>query len=329
MNSAPTGAAPPADFPRRLPGRLLITGVSGRLGRYAWRAARARGWTVVGWCSPRRSPTLPANEDCDWQAVDLAQSEHLAPHFERAQPTHVLHLAALSTVAGCLAQPDLATRVNVQASRELARLSRQAGARFLLASTDLVFGGDHAPCQPDDRPVPKQVYGRSKWQAEQAVLSEGGDVAVARLALLFGPSLGPGRAWFDQQLQALATPGAPLPLFVDEWRTPLDYATATHGLLDLLSPECGGGIWHLGGPERLSRWEMGTRLARHLACSAARFTPVPRAEIAAPEPRPADVSLDSSRWRSAFPHSPWPRYEEALGQLLPPALRRASRSPPP
>ena len=327
MNPVPEVAGSSAETARGFAGRVLITGVSGRLGRYAWREAGARGWTVEGWCSPRWSPGTPGDHNQPWQPVDLAQVEHLAALFDRAQPTHVLHLAALSTVAGCLAQPELATQVNVQASRELARLSRQAGARFLLASTDLVFSGDHAPCRPEDLPAPRQVYGRSKWQAEQAVLAEGGDVAVARLALLFGPSLGAGRAWFDQQLQALTTPGAPLPLFVDEWRTPLDYATATQGLLDLLTTDCGGGIWHLGGPERLSRWEMGTRLARHLACSSARLAPVPRAEIAAPEPRPADVSLDSSRWRSVFPHSPWPRYEEALAQLLPSASRGATDNP--
>ena len=40
------------------------------------------------------------------------------------------------------------------------------------------------------------------------------------------------------------------------------------------------------------------------------------AKAPAAEPRPRDVSLDSARWRSLFPHSPWPGFEEALRQLL-------------
>lgn len=291
--------------------RLLITGVAGRLGRYAWRAAQARGATPIGWVSPRHGPGQAPGE-----VVDLVDPRQLATAFARAEPTHVLHLAALSTVAGCQAQPELARRVNVEASRELARLCRAAGARFVLASTDLVFDGDCAPYGTDDRPAPRQTYGQSKWLAEQAVLNEGGGVAVARLALLFGPTPGSGRGWFEQQVQALEIPGAPLPLFRDEWRTPLDYHTAAQGLLDLVEAPGADGIWHLGGPERLSRWEMGLRLARFLDRSPDRLTGVSRLEVAGPEPRPADVSLDSSRWRSAFPHSPWPRYEEALARVM-------------
>lgn len=318
-----TPGVTPGDRTHRPSRRLLVTGVAGRLGEHVWQAAQSGGGRLVGWVSPRTAP-----RERSWEVVDLAHPETIAAAFERAQPTHVLHLAALSTVAGCQAQPELARRVNVQASGELARLSRAAGARFVLASTDLVFGGDAAPYAIDAQPAPRQAYGLSKWRAEQEVLGVGGEVAVARLALLFGPTLGSGRGWFEQQLQALDLPGAPLPLFRDEWRTPLDYASAARGLLELVEARPATGLWHLGGPERLSRWEMGLRLARFLGRSPERFAGVSRDEIAAPEPRPADVSLDSSRWRSAFPHAPWPRYEEALAQWLTRADRPADGASP-
>ena len=85
------------------------------------------------------------------------------------------------------------------------------------------------------------------------------------------------------------------------------------GALAVAAADCAG-VLHLGGPERLSRLEMGQRLARTLGC-AARIVPAGRND-GQPEPRPRDVSLDSSRWRRLFPGQPWPAHEEAVRDLL-------------
>ena len=68
-------------------------------------------------------------------------------------------------------------------------------------------------------------------------------------------------SFFGAQISALRQ-GQPLTLFWDEWRTPLDLASAASGLLALLRSS-NTGVLHLGGPERLSRLEMGQRLAAH------------------------------------------------------------------
>jgi dTDP-4-dehydrorhamnose reductase len=77
------------------------------------------------------------------------------------------------------------------------------------------------------------------------------------------------------------------------------------------------GLLHLGGPERLSRLEMGLRLAAYLGADAGAICPARRDDLPAPEPRPRDVSLDSSQWRRLFPTQPWPTWDEALRELLP------------
>lgn len=76
------------------------------------------------------------------------------------------------------------------------------------------------------------------------------------------------------------------------------------------------GLLHLGGPERMSRHEMGSRLARHLGCGEAQLPEVTRDSVEAPEPRPRDTSLDSTLWRQAFATIAWPSYEEALARML-------------
>ncbi len=106
-------------------------------------------------------------------------------------------------------------------------------------------------------------------------------------------------------------------LFTDEWRTPIDYQTASRAVVEIALANTEG-IWHVGGPERMSRWEMGERLARFLGQSPTMFETTSRDSIGGAEPRPEDVSLDSSRWRCRFAATDWPTYEEALGWILSP-----------
>ena len=54
-------------------------------------------------------------------------------------------------------------------------------------------------------------------------------------------------------------------------------------------------VIHLGGPQRISRFEFGKLLARVLKLPDVGLKPCRRANISLPAPRPADVSLDSTR----------------------------------
>jgi dTDP-4-dehydrorhamnose reductase len=225
----------------------------------------------------------------------------------------VIHAAAVSTVAACYRDPAAAEAVNAQGSTQVAELAAAAGTRLVLVSSDLVFDGTGSWYTEQDAPAPLSLYGRTKQAAEQAVLAVPG-AAVARVSLLFGPALTDRPAFFDQQLSALRE-HRPIPAFTDEWRTPLSLKTAARALVALAESDYAG-VLHIGGPERLSRLEMAQQTADVLGLDAAVLTPTTREQFPSPEPRPRDTSLDSSRWRKAFPKVPWPGFHEALGDLL-------------
>jgi dTDP-4-dehydrorhamnose reductase len=71
---------------------------------------------------------------------------------------------------------------------------------------------------------------------------------------------------------------------------------------------------HVAGPERMSRVEIGQRLATHLGVSHEFIEKTSR--LSAPgEPRPRDTSLSCSRWRLLFPRHPWPNFEDSLSAM--------------
>lgn len=85
----------------------------------------------------------------------------------------------------------------------------------------------------------------------------------------------------------------PLRLFTDEYRTPLTAKTAAEGLFLIL--EKGTGIIHVGGPERISRYDLGRLIAETFEEKEAVFAPCRQKDVVTPAPRPPDVSMDSGR----------------------------------
>ncbi len=287
--------------------RLVITGAGGLLGAYLLRAAEDAD-ELFAWGGPSGGERF----GIPLRAIDLTNATATAEAFRADRPDVVLHAAARARVADCARDPEGALRANAGATATLARLAADAGARLVYVSTDLVFDGEGAPYREADRPRPVSAYGRSKQAGEKAVL----DVprsAVVRVSLLYGPALHGRPSFFDEQLNALRG-GKPVPLFRDEWRTPLDLLTAARALLAVARSDYTG-ILHVGGPERISRLEMGRRLAESWGLDASPIIATDRDAVPATEPRPRDVSLDSSRWRSTFPEMPWPCLEDALRKV--------------
>lgn len=284
--------------------RWLVTGATGLLGGYLLR--HLRGESVVAWSGSRQTDVLGV----PLVRVDLADPAAVATAFRTAVPDAVIHAAAVARVDECRRDPEKARRVNVDGSRLLAKLA--AGARLVFVSTDLVFDGERGQYREDDAPNPLTVYGRTKADAESAVLAFPHTTA-ARLSLLYGPCLTGRTSFFDRMVEALHH-GRPLPLFADEWRTPLDLTTAATALVELARSDFTG-LLHVGGPERLSRLEMGRQLAEVLGVSGESIVVTGRHDVPGDEPRPADTSLDSSRWRGLFPGLRWPAYREALTEM--------------
>ena len=97
--------------------------------------------------------------------------------------------------------------------------------------------------------------------------------------------------------------------FEDEFRTPLDYATASSILCRFVESEPTG-ILHVGGRERMSRFELARRSAFLLGLDPDLIRANRQSDMAFAEQRPADVSLDTTRLAVLFPDLRRPSIEE-------------------
>jgi dTDP-4-dehydrorhamnose reductase len=225
----------------------------------------------------------------------------------------VIHAAAMSATEEVFRDPERGRAINVGGTDALAGWCRDHRRRLIFTSTDLVFDGSRGWYREEDEVSPIAEYGRTKAAAEQLVLGLAGGV-VARLSLLFGPSLSAHDSFFDRAVAALRG-GQPAVFFDDEYRTPLDYATAARALVGLAQVDFQG-IVHVAGRERMSRHELMTRAASVLGLDPALVRANRKADLTLPEPRPTDVSLVTSRLDRLLPELDRPSIERAVTAML-------------
>ena len=279
--------------------RLLVTGAGGLLGGRLAGLLHHRGFDVAA--AHRSSPPPPGPRPV---LVELTDEPALARLLDTLRPDAVVHAAVLGRTDECEARPDDAERVNARLPGTIARLCRERACRLVALSTDLVFAGDRSAVSERDPPGPLSVYGRTKLAGEEAVLRELPAAAVARVALVLGRGHGRGLTSTESVCRALRE-GRPLRLFADEYRTPVDAESVAEAVARLLV-RGGSGRFHLGGPERLSRYELGRRVARAFGLPESTLASARQADHAGPDRRPPDVSLDSTRARRELGWEPRP-----------------------
>jgi dTDP-4-dehydrorhamnose reductase len=267
--------------------KLLVTGASGFLGSNVCRVAQA-SWEVFGLYR-----TKPMSiENVKTMQADLADREPFETMFREVRPNAVIHCAAFPDPNECQKNPDASYRANVLASIVVATLCADAHIPCVFTSSDLVFGGNNPPYAEDSPLDPVNIYGQHKVAAEQGMREAFPDVTICRMPLMFGDAIAPAKSIIQPMIAAIIS-RKELRLFSDEYRTPVGGTSAAKGLL--LALDVSSGVLHLGGRERISRYEIGVLVAKVIGKSASSIIPALQKENTMSAPRAKDVSLVSEK----------------------------------
>ncbi|MCM0592049.1 MAG: NAD(P)-dependent oxidoreductase [Gloeotrichia echinulata IR180] len=267
--------------------KLLITGGSGFLGWNLCQTAKQE-WEVYGTYFSHKIE-IPGIKMLKVDLTDLSQLKRI---FNDVRPTAVIHTAAQSQPNFCQTHPQESHAINVTASCNIAGLCADASLACAFTSTDLVFDGLNAPYSETDPVSPVNLYGEQKVMAEIGMLERYPQTAVCRMPLMFGTATPTAKSFMQPFIEALKA-GKELNLFIDEYRTPVSAKTAAQGLL--LALEKVNGLIHLGGKERISRYDFGQLLVDIFQLPNSGLKSCRQQDVKMVAPRPADVSLDSSK----------------------------------
>ncbi|MCS7314045.1 MAG: NAD-dependent epimerase/dehydratase family protein, partial [Bryobacteraceae bacterium] len=170
------------DFYRGLP--VLVTGATGFIGSHLAERLVAMGARVR--CLVRRTSRLDRlPQGVELACGDLATGEGLADALREV--ALVFHLAGVTKALS----PSEYVRGNVLATRNLVLALERSSARLVHVSSLAAVGPspDGTPVREDVEPRPVSLYGRSKLEAERAVLDSSvvSRAVILRPPVVFGP----------------------------------------------------------------------------------------------------------------------------------------------
>lgn len=293
-----------------LPLPLLITGIAGVAGYNAFRYFRAKyPGQVVG-----------IRQQDNWRltgagvvACNAEDRNGLRRLFDEHRFAAVLDCAGNCALKSCELDPAMAWRINVEGVESLLAALDGRTTRLVHLSIDLVFsgtrGGGHVE---EDATDPVTEYGRTMVAAEEVLLRDAPEACILRISLPMGVSFN-GHAGAIDWIQSRFKKGRPATLYFDEIRTP----TYTDCLNELCETALAGdlrGLYHAGGPRRLSLYEIAQIVNRVGGYDAKLLGGIPRRQAGPIPPRAGDVSMNGDKLATALGyrafHS-WP-YDEGL-----------------
>lgn len=232
---------------------VLVTGASGFLG---WHLADrlSEEKRVIG--TYLSHPVLPQN--VEGIRLDLRDRSTTLRTTEQIRPQIIFHCAALSKPELCEQEKKLAEEINVSGTELIVRAARSVDAKLIYISTDLVFDGQKGNYSEKDTLGPINFYAKTKLHAEQIVFA--GNYTIVRVTLMYGNGNGINSSFSDWILRNLRE-GKIVNLFTDEYRTPVYVKDAAEALALIAKSGSSGELYHLGGSERLTRYEFGRKLA--------------------------------------------------------------------
>ena len=155
--------------------RLLLLGSNGQVGWELRRSLAPLGEVIA----------LDVN-DPPGAGVDLSQPESLALVVERYRPEVIVNAAAYTAVDKAETDHSFAAAVNAGAPAVLASAARKLDAMLVHYSTDYVFDGSgQQQRRESDQTGPLSVYGRTKLEGEEAIVTSGARHLILRTSWVY------------------------------------------------------------------------------------------------------------------------------------------------
>ena len=173
--------------------KVLVTGVAGQLGHDVMNELAGRGYEGIGSDIQEVYSGIQdgtAVTSMPYVQMDITDADCVKRVISEAAPDAVVHCAAWTAVD--LAEEEekkpIVQAVNVDGTRNIAKVCKELNCKMVYLSTDYVFDGQgETPWDPDCKDYkPLNVYGQTKLEGELAVSELLTKYFIVRIAWVFG-----------------------------------------------------------------------------------------------------------------------------------------------
>jgi dTDP-4-dehydrorhamnose reductase len=207
------------------------------------------------------------------------------------KPDVIVDTAAYPSVDYCESNPQLASSLHVDSTKQILEYCSKYNSKFCYISTDAVFDGKlNRKYTETDIPNPLSHYGKTKLEAEKVVLKNHNNV-VLRTTVIYGKH---DRSRFTNWVLENLQNKQIVPAFTDQNNTPTLVNDFSIALLRIIESDLSG-LFHATGGTCLNRYEFATKLAIAFGLDKNLIKPVTANEQKQGAPRPVNGCLDNQK----------------------------------
>lgn len=273
--------------------KVLVTGSAGLPGNEIVRRLEERGVQCLGVDAPE---------------LDLADAESVFALVQNYAPDVIVHCAGYTDADKAESLPEQCAAMNGLGTLTMARAAVKAGAKMLYLSSPQVFPGTgNQPFAVSDAYGPKNVFGMSKVQGEDAVRSLLTRYYIVRADWIYGT----GKRDFLRPLLKAAHEKKSLLVSSDQVGSPTYAKDLARLICDLIATDRYG-IWHARNEGYYSRAEFASLIMKKTG-NACRIIPTATADLPGSLRRPLNLRM-TGELPQGF--EPMPTVEDALDRCL-------------
>ena len=259
--------------------------------------------------------------------MDLANPDQIRQIMHQVKPELIINAGAYTAVDKAEFEPELAEAVNGVAPKILAEEAINQGALLIHYSTDYTYSGKmrNRPYSESDSPAPNSVYGKTKFEGDQAIERSGVSHLIFRTGWVYSQN---GKSFLRTILQ-LAKEKDELRVVNDQTGTPTwcrSIADVTGKIIGQMLDKSEGslsetassisGVYHMTCRGQTS-WHGFAQAILELARTdnMPRLVAIPTKEYPTPATRPLYSVLSNAKFHKTFGVE-LPHWEDALKQCL-------------
>ncbi len=238
----------------------------------------------------------------DVDSLDITNALGVHQFFSENKFDFVVNCAAYTAVDKAESDVETARLVNAVAPKILAIQAKAVGAKLIHVSTDYVFAGDaFTPYAETDATNPQGVYGKTKLEGEENVLSENSEAVIIRTSWLYS-SFGNN---FVKTMLRLGKERGELSVVFDQVGSPTYAADLARGILAIMDntekneKSFVPGIYHFSN-EGVASWFDFALAIFDFSGIDCKVNPVLSDQFPTPTKRPHYSVLDKAKIRNIF-----------------------------
>ncbi len=240
----------------------------------------------------------------DVEQLDITKLGQTLKFFKRTTPQYVVNCAAYTAVDRAETDVALATKINVNGARNLAKACQATGATLIQLSTDYVYhNSQNTPFKESDRTSPKGVYAKTKLRGDLAALKFCERAIVLRTSWVYG-TFGNN---FVKTMLRLGKEREQLNVIFDQIGTPTYARDLARAILKIaqkienqeFDAKVLRGVFHYSN-EGVTSWYDFTKAIFDIRNINCRVNPIETSQYPTPAARPPFSVLNKSKFREKF-----------------------------